>query len=180
MTSRGSWGRATRTVLWGLVPIALIATAAAAFPRPLILYNPSPSITTGYYARTPEAPATGKIIAFRVPTIGRDYAAVHMPYLIRGGIIKPIVAGAGDTVCTTGSSGLRINGKARAPIAEHDRHGLPLPHWRDCRALKAGEFFVFSDRIPNSYDSRYYGPVPASDIIGTFRLVWKSTALGTT
>lgn len=180
MTSRDKRARAVRTILWALAPTALIAIAVAAFPRPLVLYNPSPSIETGYYARTPETPATGKIIAFRVPTIGRDYAAIHMPYLIRGGIIKPVAAEAGDTVCTTGSGGLRINGKARAPIAEHDRHGLSLPHWRDCRALKAGEFFVFSDRIPNSYDSRYYGPVPASDIIGTFRLVWKSTALGTT
>lgn len=178
MNSGTGRGRALRTVLWGLLPTGLVAIAVVALPRPFIFYNPSPSITTGYYARSGETPATGKIIAFRVPEIGRDYAAQHMPYLIRGGIIKPIAAEAGDTVCTTGSGGLRINGKARAPIAEHDRHGLSLPHWRDCRVLRAGEYFVFSDRIPNSYDSRYYGPVPASDIIGTFRLLWASDNLG--
>ena len=44
-----------------------------------------------------------------------------------------------------------------------------LPVWRGCRALRRGEFFVFSNRIPNSFDSRYYGPVTQAQILGVFQ-----------
>lgn len=164
--------RALRIVLLGLAPVAAAAAVAAALPGPIVIHNPSPSLPTGYYTRTSERPEPGRIIAFQIPAMGRAYAAAHMPPLIRAGIIKRIAAGEGDRVCTTGSEGLTINGKRIAPIVKADRFGRPLPHWQDCRALRAGEYFVFSDRIPNSYDSRYYGPVKASDIIGTYRPVW--------
>jgi conjugative transfer signal peptidase TraF len=150
----------------------LIAGAAAVIPHPVVVYNPTPSIPLGYYFRSGEAPAKGKIIAFPVPELGREYANAHAAYLVRGSIIKPIVAVAGDTVCTTGKEGLLINGKVIAPIIERDRNGVQLPHWRGCRQLTSGELFVFSDRIPNSFDSRYYGPVDASQIIGVFRIFW--------
>lgn len=164
--------RALRTVLWGFLPVAGVAVAAATLPGPMFIHNSSPSIPTGFYARSSAAPAVGKIIAFRVPQLGRPYAAAHVAGLIRSGIIKRVAAGQGDTVCTTGPEGLSINGKQLAPIVARDRRGVELPHWRGCRALNAGEFFVFSDRIPNSYDSRYYGPVTPGDIIGTYRPLW--------
>lgn len=163
--------RALRTLLWGFLPVVAAALAATALPT-TIIHNPSPSLPIGFYARTSDAPAVGRIIAFHVPELGRAYAAAHVAQLIRSGIIKRIAAGQGDRVCTTGPEGLAINGKAVAPIVQADRFGRPLPHWRACRTLSAGEYFVFSDRIPNSYDSRYYGPVRSSDIIGTFRPIW--------
>lgn len=170
--------RALRTVLTGLVPVAAVAGIAAALPGPLVIRNPSPSLPIGYYARSSEAPATGGIIAFHVPELGRAYAAAHVAPLIRSGIIKRIAAGQGDRVCTTGPEGLTINGKRIAPIVRADRFGRPLPHWQECRPLTAGEYFVFSDRIPNSYDSRYYGPVRSGDIIGTYRPIWTENQKG--
>lgn len=176
MIDRQRRRRALRTVLWGFLPVAGAAVAAATVPGPIVIHNVSPSIPTGFYARSSADPAVGRIIAFRVPELGRPYAAAHVAPLIRDGIIKPIAAGEGDTVCTTGPSGLTINGKQLAPIVARDRRGVELPHWRGCRQLRAGEFFVFSDRIPNSYDSRYYGPVARADIIGTYRPLWLDAA----
>ena len=46
-----------------------------------------------------------------------------------------------------------------------------LPRWNGCRRLHNGEVFVFSDRIPNSFDSRYFGPVNRAEIVGVFRPV---------
>ena len=73
-------------------------------------------------------------------------------------------------VCTIGQR-LVINGQARAPIAIRDSAGDLLPQWKGCRRLGSDELFVFSDRIPNSFDSRYYGPVHRSEVIGVYRLV---------
>lgn len=172
MIDSGKRRRAIRIVLLGFVPVVGAAAIASALPGPVVIHNPSDSIPRGFYARTSTTPSKGGIIAFQIPAIGRPYAAAHMPPLIRAGVIKRIAAGQGDRVCTTGPEGLAINGKPIAPIVNADRFGRPLPHWRGCRVLSAGEYFVFSDRIPNSYDSRYYGPVKTSDIIGSYRPVW--------
>lgn len=172
MSDRVRRARALRTVAIGLVPVATAAAVAAALPGPIVIHNPSPSIPQGFYLRSSESPATGRIIAFRIPPEGRAYAAQHMTPLIRAGIIKRVAAKAGDTVCTTGAGGLSINGRHVAPIVANDRFGRPLPHWKGCRPLEMGEFFAYSGRIPNSYDSRYYGPVRSTDIIGTFRPLW--------
>jgi type IV secretory pathway protease TraF len=34
------------------------------------------------------------------------------------------------------------------------------------------EYVVFSNRIPNSFDSRYYGPVHRRDILGVYAPIW--------
>jgi type IV secretory pathway protease TraF len=68
-----------------------------------------------------------------------------------------------------------INGVWRAPVLAHDSESRPLPRWRACRRLDAGEFFVFSNRIPNSFDSRYYGPVRREAIVGVFRPIMTRT-----
>ena len=59
----------------------------------------------------------------------------------------------------------------RARVLAQDSESRPLPRWRACRRLGEGEFFVFSNRIPNSFDSRYYGPVRREAIVGVFRLI---------
>lgn len=159
-------------ILSGIGIVAIAAGASAALPSPLLLYNPSPSVPVGYYVRSGERPGKGKLIAFHVPKLGLPYAEKHMPYVVRGSIIKKVVADAGDHVCTTADNRLAINGKVIAPIADRDSHGRPLPRWTGCRTLGAGEYFVFSDRIANSYDSRYYGPVKTEQIIGTFRPIY--------
>jgi len=45
-----------------------------------------------------------------------------------------------------------------------DIQGSLLPIWPDRRVLNADEFFVFSGRIPNSFDSRCYGPIQRTQI----------------
>lgn len=50
-----------------------------------------------------------------------------------------------------------------------DSHGrpLPLPPFEDGEVIPSGMVYVRSNRVPNSYDSRYIGLVPARDIRGT-------------
>ena len=155
-----------------LACVTLPVGAATAFslmaPQPAFLWNPTPSEPVGFYVRSGERPRRGRIIAFRTPDRAFPYADGRMNYLRRIPILKEIAAGEGDTVCTNDGV-LTINGRRRAPVLLVDGHGANLPLWRGCRRMARNEFFVFSDRVPNSFDSRYYGPVTLASIIGVFR-----------
>jgi type IV secretory pathway protease TraF len=54
----------------------------------------------------------------------------------------------------------------------HDRRGRPLPVWQGCRAISQGEAFLMNWDEPNSFDGRYFGPVPVHAIIGRAKPLW--------
>jgi conjugative transfer signal peptidase TraF len=126
----------------------------------VVVINTSPSVAPGLYLWSANEPTVGQIIDFRIPDFARPYVQGRTGN--NGGdwyILKPIAAGPGDRVDTTGEW-LVINGHKLAPMPPPtDSSGRPLPVWRQSRVLGADEFFVFSDRIPNSFDSRCYGPI---------------------
>jgi len=161
--------RARRSAI-GLGACGLVLGLAALAASPVMLVNRSPSEPPGLYTRTSQSIAVGRIIAFRVPALGRAYVDQALPTLRHRSLLKAVAAGPGDRVCE-GEGGLTINGRRRAPVVARDRLGRPLPHWQGCRALAADEFFVFSDRVPNSFDSRYFGPVSRQAVLGVYRLV---------
>jgi len=143
--------------LWAILPTLV--------GRRLIVINTSPSVAPGLYVRYATEPAIGQIIDFRIPPRARAYVRTRTG---QDGddwyILKPIVAGPGDRVDTTGPS-LIINGRVIAPMPPAcDSAGRPLPLWRHNRILGPNQFFVFSARIPNSFDSRCYGPIPRKEI----------------
>ena len=153
--------------------MALGAVLAVREVGPLATWNHTPSLPEGLYVRAIVAePAVGQIVAFPVPDAALDYARR------RGGrgdatlFLKPLAAGPGDHVCVTDH--LAINGRVVAPVLASGPDGVPLPRWDGCRVLATGEWFAYAPRIPNSMDSRYYGPVRDADIIGVFRPVWTS------
>jgi conjugative transfer signal peptidase TraF len=169
LTSRyGRRGLTPAILAWAVAPVGACATLAAVVPPSSILWNGTDSEPVGLYVRTTSPPAIGRIIAFRAPAGAFPYADERMGYLHRVPILKAIGAGEGDAVCTQAGV-LTINGRRRAAVFDHDPRGRALPQWRGCRTLQKGEFFVFSDRVPNSFDSRYYGPVKRGQILGVFQ-----------
>jgi len=50
--------------------------------------------------------------------------------------------------------------------------GHPLPAWHGCQVLAEDEIAVFSNRIPDSIDSRLFGAVPIAEVTGTYRPLW--------
>ena len=158
-------------VALGCVGVLMVGLSVFMRPTPWLLYNPSPSEPIGFYRASFAAPTPGQLISFKVPERGRAYAAHHLAYVLRNSILKEIAAGQGSTVCADHGT-LSIDGRARAIIADHDQQGALLPHWQGCQLLGAGEYFVFSNRIPNSYDSRYYGPVSSHEVLGVYAPLW--------
>jgi len=169
---RGDWRRR-----WASLAPAGVASAIAllgAFAaQPVFLLNTTPSEPLGLYIETPGPVAVGRLVAFNAPAAAFPYADRRLGYLRHTTLLKAVAAGPGDVVCAR-TGRLRINGHDRASIAVRDRFGVALPRWSGCRRLGANEFFVFSDRVPNSFDSRYFGPIDRSSIVGVYRPVFEN------
>lgn len=86
-------------------------------------------------------------------------------------VLKRLGAVAGDLVVVS-DQGIAVNG-ALLPNTRPlpvDSAGRPLPWLAGLRLrVPEGQCWVYSDTIPNSWDSRYYGPLPASAIVGRMR-----------
>jgi conjugative transfer signal peptidase TraF len=157
--------------------VSVLALAADFTARPIMLFNITPSEPTGLYVETPDRPAQGRLIAFQAPAAAFPYADGRLGYLRHTTLLKTVAASAGDEVCTL-TGRLRINGRDRAPIAVHDGLGVPLPRWSGCRRLAANELLVFSSRVPNSFDSRYFGPVDRAAVIGVYTPIFAARGGG--
>jgi conjugative transfer signal peptidase TraF len=148
----------------GAAASGLIAGAA-----PSALLNLTPSEPLGFYVRTSGRPEVGRLIAFRPPGVA---AAVGDGRLARyPSFLKQVAAAGGDLVCADRRR-VSINGVPAGVIAQADHLGRTLPHWAACRRLGDGEVFVLSNRVSNSFDSRYFGPVALSTVLGVYRPIW--------
>ena len=136
-----------------------------------LLHNDSASEAEGLYLRTGGAPAVGRVVAFMAPAAAGPYVERHLAILHRTPVLKTLAAGPGDFVCSS-SGRLVIDGQVVAAVAAKDPRGVRLPQWDECRRLRAGEWFAFSDRVPNSFDSRYFGPIRTDQVIAAYRPLW--------
>ncbi|MFG9343922.1 S26 family signal peptidase [Pseudomonas aeruginosa] len=174
-----------RLVLAGFAAVGLAALAWAAFVQPLprLIYNPSDSVPVGWYCvdpldhrpvSLPRPLSVGSIVLTRLPADAaalaaqRGYLPAHVPLLKRVGAVAP------QHVCIVAGQ-VRIDGVPVAAALPADRLGRPLPSWQHCRPLAEGELFLLSVTNPASFDSRYFGPVSASAVIGVAHPVWLET-----
>lgn len=58
-----------------------------------------------------------------------------------------------------------INGSKVAAITRSDRSAAHVPSWTGCGPLSDGAVFLLGDH-PKSFDSRYFGPVSTTLIVG--------------
>lgn len=166
-----SCGRA-RIVLATLSALGLTALGWASFvpPLPRFVYNPSDSVAVGWYrvdprTRNPVASRVGSLVLVPLPAAAATLAA-RRGYLPQGiPLLKPVAAVAPQRVCA--SDGIvRIDGVPVAAALRTDGLGRPLRAWSQCRRLRPGELFLLSTTNPASFDSRYFGPVRASAVLG--------------
>lgn len=171
-----------RLVLAGFAAVGLAALAWAAFVQPLprLIYNPSDSVPVGWYRVDPQRHGTDSlprplsvdsvVLTTLPPDVAalaaqRGYLPVHVPLLKRVGAVAP------QHVCIVAGQ-VRIDGVPVAAALPADRLGRLLPSWQHCRPLAEGELFLLSVTNPASFDSRYFGPVSASAVIGIAHPVW--------
>lgn len=171
-----------RLVLAGLSVCGLTALAWASFvsPLPRLIYNPSDSVPVGWYhvhpldhraGSLPRPLSVGSIVLVPLPAEAATLAAQRGYLPTRVPLLKRVGAVAPQEVCLAGGSA-RIDGVPSAAVLRVDRLGRSLPSWPQCRRLRPGELFLLSTTNPASFDSRYFGPVSASAVIGVAHLVW--------
>lgn len=137
-----------------------------------LVYNPSDSVPRGWYRIGPTDSLTvGSIVLARLPAQVAALAA-QRGYLPSGiPLLKRIGAMAPQRVCVDETS-LRIDDVAVAALMRVDGHDRPLSAWQQCRRLAHGELFLLSSTNLASFDSRYFGPIAASNVIGRAQPIW--------
>ncbi len=144
---------------WGVFVVFILVIPCILLPKSRFIYiNHTNSLPLGLYLLSNEKIELGKYVIFSKPdnliNIQRDWILGNASFL------KQISAIPGDTVCIQKNTVL-INGKETGIVKAVDRNGVELPKTLEnnfCRKLKMGEFWTATNH-PNSFDSRYYGPI---------------------
>ena len=89
-------------------------------------------------------------------------------------VLKPVIAVAGDVV-EIGPEAVTVNGQRlpRSSTATSDGLGRELLHVAWGRyVVGAEELWLVSTRVPNSWDSRYLGPISTAQVWSVARPLW--------
>jgi conjugative transfer signal peptidase TraF len=152
--------------------VAGLTVTMGAKPTPRYVWNASHSVPIGFY-RVDRADklALGNLVVVMPPEPLASFLA-NGGYLPLGiPLIKSILALPGQSVCRNESL-ISVDGHEIGTALERDHHGRPLPNWQGCRCVAQDEVFLMNRDEPASLDGRYFGPLPASTIIGRAEPVW--------
>jgi type IV secretory pathway protease TraF len=116
-----------------------------------IVVNLTNSEPAGVYLRFPGKPQRGRMVALR-------------------SLMKHVVAVPGDVVTVT-TQGTHVNGRLwpNSAIVENTHGYQPFPF--GTYTLRPGQYWLLGTS-PDSWDSRYIGPVPIDLIESTVEPVW--------
>ncbi len=161
----------------GSLALAVASLLAAAGGRICL----SPSAPAGLYIPTAEPLAAGVWVQLCLPkpivSFGRArgyHPAGWPPARCPDGsaaVLKRIAALPGDLV-EVREEGIAVNGRLLPGTRPQpiDSERRPLPRLAGLRRRVAhGQCWVYSDTVPNSWDSRYYGPLPIASIVTPMR-----------
>ena len=146
--------------------VSLLGVLSVVSFTPKLIWNASASAPVGLYAIEPErSPEVTELVAVRAPEPLASFLA-EGGYLPRGvPLLKRVTALPGQRVCRTGVT-ITVDGVPMGEALERDHRGRPLPIWQGCRLVVEGELFLMNWQVRDSLDGRYFGPLPASAVIG--------------
>ena len=156
----------------GSVAIATIALTAASKHAPILVWNATASVPIGLYAVRDAGPlVAGELVVAQPPEVLAQFLEDGR-YLPKGmPLIKHVAALPGSVVCRSALA-ISIDGIVRAQARERDYAARNLPSWSGCRTIADDEIFLLNASEPASLDGRYFGPLPASSIVGRAVPVW--------
>jgi conjugative transfer signal peptidase TraF len=152
--------------------VALAGILGLAAPqRPVLLWNTTASVPLGFYRLQREPPPrVGDLVAVRPPAKLAVWLAVGGYVPVGVPLMKRIAASGPSVACRTGLT-VTVDGALVGLALPRGRRGERLPQWSGCARLRADQVFLISP-MPGSLDSRYFGPVPRSGVIGRAVPLW--------
>ncbi|MBV9450050.1 MAG: signal peptidase I [Streptosporangiaceae bacterium] len=84
-----------------------------------------------------------------------------------GDLVKRVIALPGQTIYSSGNS-VYVNGRRLAEpyLPHYDPLGPPIASSQHPYRIPPGEFYVLGDNRADSCDSRYWGPIKGSSVVG--------------
>ncbi|HEX4059519.1 MAG TPA: signal peptidase I [Streptosporangiaceae bacterium] len=160
----------------------LVALLLAAGLRAFVFqtfYIPSSSMvpTLGVYDRILVQKAffnwhdvrAGDIVVFTHPPLD------HCPGPQQGDLVKRVIALPGQTIYSSGND-IYVNGRLQPEtyLPHYDPLGPPIPHASQQHPFRVppGEFYMMGDNRAISCDSRYWGPIKGTSIVGKVIVLW--------
>ena len=109
----------------------------------------------------------GDIVVFSHPPLD------NCPGPAEGDLVKRVIALPGQTIYSSGNS-IYVNGRRLAEpyLPHYDPLGPPIASRQHPYRVPRGEFYLLGDNRAISCDSRYWGPIKGSSIVGKVVLVW--------
>ncbi|WFU45198.1 S26 family signal peptidase [Bradyrhizobium sp. CB82] len=139
---------------------------------PSYVWNVSESVPLGLYRLQPLKQLTvTELVAIQTPEPLASFLDWNGYLPIGVPMLKRVLALPGQTVCRSGLT-ITVDSIEMGQAREGDRRGRPLPSWQGCRVIDAGEIFVMNWQSVDSLDGRYFGPIPASAVIGHALPIW--------
>ena len=172
---RRRWKRALAEMAITILVAVLLAGLVRTFAfQPFWIPSSSMAPTLGVYDRVLVQKAfftwrdvhEGQIVVFSHPRL--DHCGPR-----EGDLVKRVIALPGQTIYSSGNS-IYVNGRLLAePYLPHsDPLGPPIASSQHPYRVPPGEFYMLGDNRSDSCDSRYWGPIKGSSMIGKVVLVW--------
>jgi len=159
------------TVFTTIAGAGLLLSTIGAAP-PLYIWNASNSVPPGLYRLEPATTLTvTELVAVQPPALLATFLDLNGYLPIGVPMLKRVLALPGQTVCRNGLS-ISVDGVDVGQARERDGRGRPLPVWHGCQIIADGDVFVMNWQSADSLDGRYFGPLPASAVIGRAVPIW--------
>lgn len=167
---QGARGMSRRRISWPAFTgccILVCACLAVLWSKPTtrLVWNGSASAPIGLYwvAQIRQIERGDFVVIQPPPRIAhfladRRYLPINVP------LMKHVAGLPGDELCRRSAS-VTVNSITVATARKRDRADRPLPDWQGCQTIGDAEIFLLN-HSNDSLDSRYFGPLPVSGIVG--------------
>ncbi|MFZ5703937.1 S26 family signal peptidase [Nitrobacter sp.] len=154
-----------------LAVLGIAAASAVDWPTKLI-WNATASAPIGFYTVEPADALDAPELVAVMPPDQLARFMVERGYIARGvPLLKRVVGLPGQRVCRIGVT-ITVDDVQMGEALERDSLGRDLPAWRGCRVIGDGQLFLMNWEVRDSLDGRYFGPIPASVVIGRAVPLW--------
>ena len=160
------------TTILATLGSAVLELSGSGDGAPSYIWNVSESVPVGLYRLQPvERLSVTELVVIRPPEPLGTFLDLNGFLPIGVPMLKRILALPGQTVCRTGLT-VAVDDIEMGQARKRDARGRPLPVWQGCLVLSGDEIFVMNWQSADSFDGRYFGPIPSSAVIGEAIPVW--------